>query len=75
MDGENLQVSTLLSLTFRRFQDSTEIAVSEPSRRRIAQSHRSLLGLLESKTPIYGVTTGFGDSGNRTMRMQLRFLF
>ncbi|MGZ3723580.1 MAG: HAL/PAL/TAL family ammonia-lyase, partial [Bdellovibrionales bacterium] len=47
--------------------DQPEISIPEATRARIEKSHHALLKLLEDRVPIYGVTTGFGDSGNRTI--------
>lgn len=65
LDGQNLQVSSLLTMAFRREPFSVEIP--EATRRQVERSHFALLKLLETRIPIYGVTTGFGDSGNRTI--------
>src|ERR1700733_464756 len=67
LDGQNLKVSTLHSMAFRRYGDHSEISLSEACRQKVSKSHLNLLKLLESRIPIYGVTTGFGDSGNRTI--------
>ena len=70
LDGQNLQVSTLQSLAFRRYTDQPEITIPDACKTRVEKSHGSLLALLESRIPIYGVTTGFGDSGNRIISPQ-----
>lgn len=44
------------------------LAVDETSRARIERSRRRVLALLESEVPLYGVTTGFGDSCGRFVR-------
>jgi histidine ammonia-lyase/phenylalanine ammonia-lyase len=67
LDGQNLKVSALTSIAFRRSSVQPEIEIPGNCRARIEKSHRSLLKLLEARVPIYGVTTGFGDSGNRTI--------
>lgn len=67
LDGQNLKVSALTSMAFRRYSDQAEIEIPASTRARIERSHTALLKLLESRIPIYGVTTGFGDSGNRTI--------
>lgn len=67
LDGQNLQVSTLLSLAFLRHQGKTEIEIPKSCLLAVERSHHALLKLMESRLPIYGVTTGFGDSGNRTI--------
>src|SRR6266404_9142052 len=54
-------------MAFRRYNDQPEITIQEATRARIEKSHHALLKLLENRIPIYGVTTGFGDSGNRTI--------
>jgi len=64
-DGENLQVNQLMTMAFRR--QNADLKISAACRAKVERSHRALLSLLESRVPIYGVTTGFGDSGNRTI--------
>lgn len=65
LDGQTLSVKTLTDIAFRRKTGSVEIAPSALTK--IKNSHFSLMQLLETRVPIYGVTTGFGDSGNRTI--------
>lgn len=65
VDGDNLTTSTLMSWAFRR--DGLEVEVPESTLNKVAAAHDSLQKLLESRIPIYGVTTGFGDSGSRTI--------
>ena len=62
-DGYQLKSNDLWNVAFRRHQ--VEFAIDSGTRDRIAASHRTLMELLENKVPVYGVTTGFGDSGSR----------
>ncbi len=55
LDGQNLKVSALISMAFRRYTDQPEIAIPESTRARIEKSHHALLKLLEDRVPIYGV--------------------
>src|SRR3954470_6435849 len=54
-------------MAFRRYEDQPEVTISESARARVEKSHHALLKLMEARIPIYGVSTGFGDSGNRTI--------
>jgi histidine ammonia-lyase len=65
VDGNNLRSSALMAWTFQRTRGQVEIPQS--TLEKVELSHRSLLQLLESRIPVYGVTTGFGDSGSRTI--------
>ncbi len=65
LDGNQLRPSDLWTVAFRR--EAVEFSVTGPAREKIAQSHSSLMNLLEAKVPVYGVTTGFGDSGSRAI--------
>lgn len=65
LDGQNLQVSVLTDWAFQR--QSWEVEIPDAALARVQKSHLALLNLIESKIPIYGVTTGFGDSGSRTI--------
>ena len=65
VDGNSLRTSSLMAWTFRRKAGQLEIPFA--TLERVEASHRSLQHLLESKIPIYGVTTGFGDSGSRVI--------
>jgi len=65
LDGHQLRPSDLFAAAFRR--GPLEFHISEPAREKIQRSHNTLMQLLESKVPVYGVTTGFGDSGSRAI--------
>ena len=65
LDGQNLQVSVLTDWAFQR--QSWEVEIPETALSRVQKSHLALFNLIESKIPIYGVTTGFGDSGSRSI--------
>ncbi len=65
IDGVNLRLSALLDWSFQR--ERGQVEVPPEAFERVGRTHQALLGLLESKIPIYGVTTGFGDSGYRTI--------
>ncbi len=65
LDGNQLRPSDLWTVAFRR--QPVAFSVTDSAREKIEQSHRSLMHLLEAKVPIYGVTTGFGDSGSRAI--------
>ncbi len=57
----HLKVSELERFVFKRSEFS-EIQVSESLLTKCDQSHQILMGMIKKGIPIYGVTTGFGDS-------------
>jgi histidine ammonia-lyase len=64
-DG-TLTLSDARSFVFNRERwDGIEIHAS--AREKIERSHSKLYDILEKKIPVYGVTTGFGDSCGRTI--------
>nr|HMN68161.1 aromatic amino acid ammonia-lyase [Bdellovibrionales bacterium] len=65
LDGVKLDVSALSAWTFRR--TNAVPRVSSDALEGVKRSHAKLLSFLESGIPIYGVTTGFGDSGKRAI--------
>lgn len=66
VDGTSLQTRELLGWAFQR-PGFAALEVSESAVKKVAQAHQSLQKILENKIPVYGVTTGFGDSGYRTI--------
>jgi len=65
VDGRSLSPTALIQCAFRR--SLFEIEIPDQVFTQVEKAHASLQKLMENKTPIYGVTTGFGDSGNRTI--------
>lgn len=63
IDGNRLRPTDLWTVAFRR--GPVEFQLDSKACERVAASHRSLMEILENKVPVYGVTTGFGDSGSR----------
>lgn len=63
IDGQSLKTSALVDWAFCRRQAQVDIPVSVLEK--VDQTHAALQTMMENKIPIYGVTTGFGDSGNR----------
>jgi histidine ammonia-lyase/phenylalanine ammonia-lyase len=63
LDGNQLRPNDLWAVAFRR--GAVEFSLDSATRGRINASHLALMQLLENKIPVYGVTTGFGDSGSR----------
>jgi phenylalanine ammonia-lyase len=81
LDGRSLEIEDLVA--FARRSGDTECALSAESAERIEATRRLKQDLIGRGIPIYGVTTGFGDSAHRqispskTARLQqnmLRFL-
>ncbi len=66
LDGHSLSVAHLQNMAFLR-DPVGEIEIPKESLQRVERSRSALLKFLEMRVPIYGVTTGFGDSGNRTV--------
>src|SRR4051812_28846863 len=75
LDGQTLKTSTLTDWAFRRAGVAAGVAtggelavgIDHAVFARVEQAHQALGRLMENKIPIYGVTTGFGDSGSRTI--------
>lgn len=73
IDGQTLSVKSLTEIVFgRTSQSASAVKISEESMDRVNRSHGALMRLLETRIPIYGVTTGFGDSGNRVISAHSR---
>ncbi len=63
ISGRSMTLQQLWRLVFRRAEVTISLAPATCDR--VRASHLSLLSLLEKGIPVYGVTTGFGDSGSR----------
>jgi phenylalanine ammonia-lyase len=81
LDGRSLKIEDVVA--FARRSGDVQCALSAESVERIEATHGLKQDLISREIPIYGVTTGFGDSANRqispsrTVRLQqnlLRFL-
>ncbi len=59
--NDKLKIQDLSDFVFRRNQFS-EFSVAEKILEKTQKSHDRLMALVAKGTPIYGVTTGFGDS-------------
>lgn len=64
--AERLKLSDVEDFIFSRDRFS-EIEISPETFQRVEASHKHFMSLLEKNIPIYGVTTGFGDSCHRTL--------
>jgi histidine ammonia-lyase len=63
-----LSLESVQALAFRLSGDQSDditIEISESVTERVRKSQAHLMSLLEKRIPIYGVTTGFGDSCHR----------
>ena len=63
-----LSITDVKNFVFRRAGFTSEtatVAIAPETKTRVAQSEKNFHALLEKKIPIYGVTTGFGDSSFR----------
>jgi len=61
MDEKHSALRDIQNYVFRR-GSVTGIEIDAGAKNRVTQSQAHLYGLLEKRIPIYGVTTGFGDS-------------
>ncbi len=61
LDDLPLRLEEAANFIFQR-QPNTSIEVAESALDRVRKTHSRLYELMEKKLPIYGVTTGFGDS-------------
>jgi phenylalanine ammonia-lyase len=61
IDENPLSLKEVLDFVFGRGRISA-IEIGDGAKARIERAHQQLYALLEKKVPIYGVTTGFGDS-------------
>lgn len=62
VDGRGLTVDDVIRVAS---QPGTEVTLDDNARRLMAASQRLKLDLMAEGRPIYGVTTGFGDSASR----------
>ncbi len=63
LDGQSLTIEDVVAIA--RQQRAVDCALSPEAVKRIEASHRLKQELIATKQPIYGVTTGFGDSCRR----------
>jgi phenylalanine ammonia-lyase len=63
LDGRTLTIDDVVALATSARSVASEL--SEETRRRCAESNSLKHQIIDSKQPIYGVTTGFGDSASR----------
>src|SRR5919202_2408652 len=63
LDGRSLTIGDVVRVA--REVGEAECVLSEESVEKIRASHRLKRELIERELPIYGVTTGFGDSADR----------
>ena len=61
INDQPLRYAPVADFVFRR-RDCSGVEISPESSQKVAASHLRLMALLEKRLPIYGVTTGFGDS-------------
>jgi len=66
LDNERLRLRDFNGFVFRR-EEHGNVLFTDDVYTRIDGSHRQLLAAIEKKIPLYGVTTGFGDSCMRTL--------
>src|SRR5687768_6706550 len=64
-DDNKLSLATVSDLSFQR--KSFTLSFSASCLTRVEQSQKHLLNYIEKNHPIYGVTTGFGDSCHRVI--------
>lgn len=66
IEGQNLSLRRLEDWVFRR-REFGDIEIPQETLQRAQKSRLTLMGLIEKRLPIYGVTTGFGDSCHRSV--------
>lgn len=65
INEESLKIESVREFVFEN--SSNEIEIAEDTKTRVFSAYKKLNELLEKRTPIYGVTTGFGDSCSRVI--------
>ena len=63
IDGNGLSIQDVVAVT----RQGSLVKTSDETKRKVHQSRKKLIQLLEEKDVIYGVTTGFGAFGNITI--------
>ncbi|MCC6137349.1 MAG: aromatic amino acid lyase [Bdellovibrionaceae bacterium] len=66
IDSERLTLNTFNLFLFSR-ENFNGITLSPETLKKVTHSHHQLLKSIEAKVPLYGVTTGFGDSCQRSL--------
>src|SRR5687768_13918491 len=66
LDERTLELAEVTSFAMDRLKYG-RIEISDGIRARVRTAHQQLYALIEKGTPIYGVTTGFGDSCHRVV--------
>lgn len=61
LDGEGLTIDEVLSVS----RGEAHVAIADSARKLMDASRQLKLDLVNLKKPVYGVTTGFGDSADR----------
>ncbi len=69
IDDQRLSVSEVAAYVYGREKFSA-VEIDSSCRAKIKASHAQLVNLLEKKVPVYGVTTGFGDSCFRVIERE-----
>ena len=64
VDGHNLSISAVTAAA--RYHASVNLDGSFPIRNRVAKSRRVIANKVAAGTSVYGVSTGFGGSGQFT---------
>jgi phenylalanine ammonia-lyase len=65
INEEFLKIENVRQFVFD--ETNTEIEIADKTKARISSAYKKLNELLEKQIPIYGVTTGFGDSCSRVI--------
>src|SRR5579872_270635 len=61
IDNNRLMLAEAFRFVFDR-ENFNSVTLSEPCLEKMRQSEKHLYNMIEKRLPIYGVTTGFGDS-------------
>ncbi|MFE3618126.1 aromatic amino acid lyase, partial [Streptomyces anulatus] len=68
LDGYKLSIDEIVGVA--RGEDKIELSFTKDSYERMIATRDMKNGLIDSGVPIYGVTSGFGDSNTRQISKQ-----
>ena len=69
IDGHRLTVSDIVAVARR--PGSLRLALGDEATRRMRQSDELKTKIMEAGIPVYGVTSGFGDSSTRRIALPM----
>lgn len=69
VDSKKIDLQSILAFVFAR-ENFKKVSLSSQVRKNVEDSHRALNNHIEKNVPIYGVTTGYGDSCFRVIQKE-----